>query len=255
MVTMHQSFSFIQQVSEVPELALIAEGIALVVFAILSLNLAFKWRATRKSATLNLFLSFLFYFIAVLLLFSTKSTNYLTADEIDVSTLGINLGYAFSLIGNVFLYYFTEDIFFDENSKVKYLREAITFMNGITAGFLMIFTFQVQEAPFLEVPGEYIPPHLLIWHVLVSTFGFLILFVKALQAARQASTRLSRAGFSMITLTAVLEILVFVFFFLDRFSGGGYTYWYFAGWMSASLAGFSSMIGYLMPGWFRRIFG
>ena len=245
----------IQQTSEVPMLALLAEGIALVVFAYLSLNLAFKWRANRRDATLNLFLSFLFYLLAVMCLFSTKLTNYMTSDAIDASTLGINLGYTFSLIGNIFLYYFTEDIFFDEETRIKYLRELVTFANGITSGFLIIFIFQVQELPFVEFPGIYIPPHLLIWHVLVSSFGFVILFWKSTQAIRHADNRLAKAGFFFIGLTAILEILVFVFFFLDRFSGGGYTHWYFVAWMSTSLAGLSGMIGYLMPNWFKRIFG
>jgi hypothetical protein len=245
----------IQQTSEVPMLALLAEGIALLVFAYLSLNLAFKWRASRRDATLNLFLSFLFYLIAVTFLFSTKLTNYMTSDAIDVSSLGINLGYVFSLVGNIFLYYFTEDIFFDEETRIKYLREVVTYANGITTGFLMIFIFQIQELPFIEIPGEYISPHLLIWHVIVSSFGFIILLRKSTQAIRQADNRLAKTGFFFIGLTAILEILVFVFFFLDRFAGGSYTYWYFVGWMSASLAGLSGMIGYLMPNWFKRIFG
>ncbi|MHA1993949.1 MAG: hypothetical protein ACW97Z_05375 [Candidatus Hodarchaeales archaeon] len=244
-----------QQVSEIPPLALIAEGTALLVYTYLTLKLSSKWRSTRKDATRNLFLSFAFYFLAVLMLFSTKTTNFLSGDQIDISSLGINVGYAFSLLGNIFLYYFTEDIFFDDDNRVTYLKDVITLANGITLGFLMIFIFQLQSAPFLEVPGEYISTHLLIWHVLVSTVGFLILFVKAFQATIKANTRVSRGGFLMISLTAIFEILVFVFFFLDRFSGAGYTYWYFIAWMTASVAGLSSMIGYLMPSWFRRLLG
>ena len=246
--------SISQQTSDVPQLALFAEGSALIVFIFLSINLALKWRSNRRDATLNLFMSFLFYAVAVGFLFTTKSLDYFTGGEIDVSTMGINLGYVFSLIGNIFLYYFTENIFYDEETKIRYLKEVITFANGITVGFLVIFIFQAQAFPFLELPGEYIPPHLLIWHVIVSTIGFSILLVKAFSAARRADNRLSRAGFSMIGTTALLEILVFVFFFLDRFSGGGYTSWYFIAWVSTSLAGLTGMIGYLMPSWFRRIF-
>ena len=252
---MLQELLGLQQSSDVPQLAIIAEGSALIVFLFLSLNLFFKWKTNRRDATLNLFLSFLFYMLAVCLLFSTKSLDYITEGSIDISTMGINLGYTFSIIGNIFLYYFTEDIFYDEETKIKYLKEVITFANGITVGFLFIFIFQVQSLPFLELPGEYIPAHLLIWHVLVSSAGFMILLVKAIGTARRADNRLSRAGFSMIGMTALLEILVFVFFFLDRFAGGGYTSWYFIAWISTSLAGLTGMIGYLMPSWFRRIFG
>ncbi len=244
-----------QEVSEIPPLALIAEGTALLVYAYLTLNLMSKWRSTRKDATRNLFLSFTLYFVAVLMLFSTKTTNFLTGDEIDISTLGINVGYTFSLLGNVFLYYFTEDIFFDEDSRIPYLKDFITLANGVTVGFLLIFIFQLQSAPFLELPGIYIPPHLLIWHVVVSTFGFLILFVKAFQATIRANTRVSRGGFLMISFSAIFEMLVFVFFFADRFAGAGYTIWYFVAWVTASLAGLCSMIGYLMPSWFRRVLG
>jgi hypothetical protein len=110
---MFQNLLGLQQTSDVPQLALIAEGSALIVFIFLSLNLFFKWKKNRRDATLNLFMSFLFYVFAVSVLFSTKSLDYFSGGEIDISTMGINLGYAFSIIGNIFLYYFTEDIFYD----------------------------------------------------------------------------------------------------------------------------------------------
>ena len=90
--------SISQQTSDVPQLALFAEGSALIVFIFLSINLALKWRSNRRDATLNLFMSFLFYAVAVGFLFTTKSLDYFTGGEIDVSTMGINLGYVFSLI-------------------------------------------------------------------------------------------------------------------------------------------------------------
>lgn len=242
-----------QTVTHIPLLALFAEGIALVVYFYLTVRLGTKWRERRSKATFNLFMSFLFYFVAIIFLFSTKSTDYFTGDLYDISTVGINIGYSFSLLGNVFLYYFTENIFFEEPKQ--YLRETITFGNGITFGFLMISILQIQSFPFLEIPGEYIASHLLIWHVLISSIGFLILLIKATQSAFQAEARLQRAGFLMIAITAIFELVVFVFFFADRFLGAGYTIWYFLAWVSASLAGLFAMIGYLMPNWFRRIFG
>lgn len=236
----------------VPVLALIAEGMALTVYAFLMIQLGTKWRQRKRKATFHLFMSFFFYFIAILTLFTTKSTDFLT-DIDQVASLGINLGYAFSLIGNMFLFYFTEDIFYEEPRP--YLREFITFGNGITFGFLMIFSFQIQEFPFLEIPGQYIPVHFLIWHVIISSIGFLILLNAAFRSSFSAKEKLPKAGFLMIGISAIFELLVFVFFFVDRFSGGGFTMWYFLGWLSASFAGFFSMTGFLMPNWFKRILG
>jgi hypothetical protein len=236
----------------VPALALIAEGMALIVYAYLMIRLGTKWYQRRRVATFNLFLSFTFYFIAILTLFSTKSTDFLTGDEL-VADLGINLGYAFSLIGNIFLFYFTENIFYEKPHR--YLREFITFGNGITFGFLMIFCFQVQEFPFLQIPTQYIPTHFLIWHVIISSLGFLILLKSAFQSSFNAKEKLPKAGFLMIGFSAIFELLVFVFFFVDRFVGGGFTQWYFLAWLSASLAGLFSMTGFLMPNWFKKILG
>ena len=199
---------------------------------------------------MNLLLSFLFYFIAVLCLFSTKTTDFLTSDLYQVATIGINLGYAFSVLGNVFLFYFTENIFFEK--PIPYLREVITIGNGVTLGFLLIFIIQVQAFPFLEIPGVYIPPHLLIWHVVVSSVGFLILLVSAYKEVYK-TTGLPRVGFFMIGTTAIFQLFVFILFFADRFAGGGYTIWYFLAWISASIAGIFAMIGFLMPAWFRKI--
>ncbi|MHA1973884.1 MAG: hypothetical protein ACTSW1_12880 [Candidatus Hodarchaeales archaeon] len=240
-----------QTESRVPFLALIAEGMALLVYFYLSIRLGTRYRTKKRGATRNLFLSFFLYFVAISFLFSTKTTDFLTGDLYNVSNLGINLGYAFSALGNMFLFYFTEDIFFEK--RKTYMREAITFANGITFGFLMIFIFQVQSIPFLEIPGTYIPPHLLIWHVVVSTIGFMILFVKAFQFTKQSSDRVPKVGFSMIGLSAFFELLVFAFFFADRFLSGGFTSYYFMAWLSASLAGMCSMIGYLMPNWFKKL--
>ncbi len=235
----------LQQTSEIPPLALIAEGMALLVYLYLSIQMGLRYRGRKRRATLFLFLSFLFYIIAIAFLFSTKSTDYFTNDLYNLATLGINLGYSASLVGNLFLFYFTLEIFYEEPKEL--LRYTLTFANGITFGFLMIFIFQVQSFPFLEIPGTYIPPHLLIWHVLVSSVGFIILFRQAWKARGVADESLPKAGFLMISFSALFEILVFVFFFVDRFSGGGYTIWYFIAWLSASLAGIFSMTGYLMP--------
>lgn len=236
----------------VPVLALIAEGMALIVYSYLMIQLGLKWRQRKRKATFHLFMSFSFYLVAILILFTTKSTDFLTGVD-RVAALGINLGYSFSLIGNIFLFFFTEDIFYEEPKP--YLREFITFGNGITLGFLMIFSFQVQIFPFLEIPGQYIPVHFLIWHVLISSIGFLILLNAAFRSSFSAKERLPKAGFLMIGCAAIFELFVFVFFFVDRFSGGGFTVWYFLAWLSASLAGLFSMTGFLMPNWFKKIVG
>lgn len=243
--------SLLQQTSDVPLLALVAEGMALIVYLSLSVQMGLKFREKRRRATFFLFMSFLFYIIAISFLFGTKATDFLTNDLFAVADLGINLGYSFSLVGNLFLFYFTLEIFYEEPKE--FLRYTLTFANGITFGFLMIFIFQVQSFPFLELPATYIPPHLLIWHVIVSSVGFLILFQQAWKARGAAEESLPRAGFFMISLSALFELLVFVFFFVDRFSGGGFTIWYFMAWLSASLAGICSMTGYLIPRPFRWI--
>lgn len=241
----------IMQNENVPVTAVIAEGMALLVYFYLSIRLFLKYRGTKKDATLNLFFSFAFYFVAILFLFSTKTYDYLNQTD-SVYTLGINIGYSFSAIGNLFLFYFTEDIFFDKPKK--YLREVITLANGATLGFLMIFIFQLQEFPFLELPGEYISTHLLIWHVLVSSTGFFILVYKSYKARAKTTVPLHRGGFLAIGLSGLLEIFVFIFFFIDILFGGGFTIWYMLAWGTASLAGFSSMSGFLMPNWFKNRF-
>ncbi|UCG01770.1 MAG: hypothetical protein JSW11_19450 [Candidatus Heimdallarchaeota archaeon] len=238
--------------SDVPLLAILVIVVALIAFFYLMTRLGLIWRQQKNRATFNLFLSFTFYFIAIFFVFSTKAIDFLTNDLYQVATIGINLGYAFSLIGNVFLYYFTENIFFEK--RIPYLREIITFGNGITLGFLTVFIVQIQTFPFLEIPGIYIPPQLLIWHVIISSIGFSVLLICALKSSLQSELRYQRAGFLMIAFTAVFELLVFVFFFVDRFSGAGFTIYYYLAWISASFAGIFAMVGYLLPSWFRRIF-
>ncbi|MHA1713939.1 MAG: hypothetical protein ACTSW4_07930 [Candidatus Ranarchaeia archaeon] len=237
--------------SEVPLLALVSEGFALLVYLYLSVKVLKKWRERKRKAALNLFLSFGFYVVAITALFSTKTSDFVSGGILDLATLGVNLGYLFSALGNVFLFYFTENIFYEK--PVPYLREFITFANGVTAGFLFIFIFQLQGFPFLEIPGTYISAHLLIWHVIVSTLGFSILTYSAFRESRYPIDSLSRTSFRMIGLSGVFEILVFVFFFADRFVEGGYTLWYFLAWLSASAAGFCSMTGFLRPEWFKRL--
>ncbi len=236
--------------SEPPIEAVIMEGVVLLTFFYLSLRTGQRYMKRKAPPVLNLFLSFFFYFLAGVALFTTKSIEHFTEGDIDVSSLGINIGYACSAFGNLFLYYFTLDIFFKEIKP--YIREAITLAIGIVVGFLLVFIFTL-ESPFVEIPGNYVPLHLLIWHVLVSSFIFVTLFYKAFSEWRKTTEILPKTGFLMIAICAIFELLVFIFFFIDSYSDADYTIYYFLGWISASIAGFFAMIGYLMPDWFKNI--
>ncbi len=236
--------------SEPPIQAVLMEGIVLLVFTYLSLKTGLKYLQGRVPAVRNLFLSFSSYFFAGLALFTTKAIEHFTQGGIDVSSLGINLGYAFSALGNLFLFYFTLDIFFTEIKP--YFRETITIATGITEGFLFIFIFKTQT-PFIEIPGIYIPFQLLFWHVTVSSLIFIILFSRSFTEMRKTTNPVPRAGFLMIALSALFELFVFIFFIIDSLFPAGYSLFYFLGWTSASLAGFCAMIGYLMPDWFKNM--
>ncbi|MFX0050155.1 MAG: hypothetical protein ACFE8U_02580 [Candidatus Hermodarchaeota archaeon] len=85
--------------------------------------------------------------------------------------------------------------------------------------------------------------------------SFFILLVCALTSSLRSKVKFQRVGFFRIALTAVFELLVFVFLFIDRSLGATFSIFYFAGWLSASIAGFFTMIGYLMPSWFKQIIG
>ncbi|MFX1506829.1 MAG: hypothetical protein ACFFDC_12065 [Promethearchaeota archaeon] len=244
-------FKIIAQVGSAPPIqAVIMEGFVLIVFAYLSLQTGLKFKQSRAIAVRNLFLSFFAYFLAGSTLFSTKAIEYYTGGVVDVSSLGINCGYAFSALGNLFLFYFTLDIFFKEVKP--YFREIITLATGVVEGFLIIFIFRT-ESPFLEIPGEYLPFQLLLWHGLVSSVIFLILFSRSYSEWKKATRPVPKVGFLMISISAIFELLVFIFFILDSFFPAGYSLFYFLGWTSASLAGCFAMIGYLMPNWFKNL--
>jgi len=239
------------QVGSAPPLqAVLMEGTVLIVFAYLSLRTGLKYKQNRAPAVRNLFLSFNSYFLAGCALFSTKWVEYSTGGVVDVSSLGINCGYAFSALGNLFLFYFTLDIFFKEIKP--YFRETITLATGTIEGFLIIFIFQT-EAPFLEIPGVYLPFQLLLWHGIVSTVIFIILFSQSYSEWKKTTSPVPRAGFLMIAVSALFELLVFIFFILDSFFPAGYSLFYFLGWTSASIAGLFAMIGYFMPSWFKNV--
>ncbi len=241
----------ISQVGHEPPIqAVITEGFVLLVFFYLSLRLGLRYKQRRAAATRNLFLSFFSYFLAALVLFMTKSIEHFTKGEEDVSSLGINSGYAFSALGNLFLFYFTLNIFFKEEKP--YFREIITLATGIIEGFLLIFIF-TTESPFVEIPGVYFPTHLLIWYGLLASTIFLVLFYKALSEWKNAVNPVPKMGFLIIALCAIFELLVFIFFIFDSFYPAGYSPFYYLAWFSASIAGFFAMIGYLMPGWFKKL--
>ncbi len=241
----------IAQVGEEPPLeAVVMEGLVLLVFLYLAVRTGLRYMDRKSAAVKNLFLSFFSYLLAGIALFTTKLIEHSGGGDPDVSSLGINLGYAFSALGNLFLFYFTLHIFIKE--EYPYIREIMALATGITEGFLIIFIF-TTESPFYEVPGVYLPFQLLIWHVGVSSLIFSVLFYKAMAEWNKSPNPIARGGFFMIAMSAIFELLVFVFFFIDSFYPDGYSLFYFLGWISASIAGLFAMIGYLMPDWFKTL--
>lgn len=180
--------------------------------------------------------------------------------ELDFS-MNSTIPFALSAVANVFLVRFIVLVFLKEK-RHGWLHALAVAEIGVA-----ILTPLVPVLSLFD--GDLLP--VLLLHVVASAIIYLTLVNRAI-AVRESvarTERVSRVGMSFMAYTGVLLVFTFVVFVMQElpslvpefnaalqaigFAEGGCTYFVVIGWFLASLAAATLYIGYVMPGWVRRL--
>lgn len=244
-------------------MATITEGIVLVFVTFVVAMLYVRFVKRKRNAALALAVAFSFWDVAIICLFVMRLLSYLTVSGrmtdygISFSDFGINLGYIFSAISNVFIFVFCAIVF----TQSPMFRKTGMFpvivvgaLNGITVGMLIGNTINTWPSPAYELgPTVY---HLLLTFL---SFGALIFFTR--QPFRQSTSRWEKAGFRFIILSGIFGILIYLSFAIDVVMGdfvpffdGGYTIFFFFAYVFALFMLSFAYLGYVMPDFVRNFY-
>ncbi|NHJ05629.1 MAG: hypothetical protein EAX90_12455 [Candidatus Heimdallarchaeota archaeon] len=253
----------------VPLGAVITEGIVLVVVTFVVIMLYIRYANRKKDAALALAVAFTFWDIAIISLFVNRILSYLIEQEIIepilyqgeiivFSELGINLGYAFSALSNIFITLFVA-LVFTQSPMFRRTRMLIPIniagLNGITIGLLIGATMRGWPEPSYDL----IPT---LYHLLMTIISFCMLIIFTVRPYRQSTLRWERAGFAFIISSGVFGILIYLSFAIDFLLGDGglnvfekgYTPFFYLAYVFAVIMCSFAYLGYVMPNYVRNWF-
>ena len=256
----------------VPLGAVVIEGIVLVVVTFVVIMLYVRYFNRRREAALTLAVAFSFWDIAIICLFVNRILSYLTeqgymdpilynGEPIIFSELGINLGYAFSALSNIFIFLFVAKIF-SQSPMFRRTQMLIPIinaaLNGVTIGLLIGTTIRTWPSPTYALAPT-------IYHLLMTIISFSALIYFTVGPYKEATLRWESAGFVFIITSGVLGILLYVSFAIDFILGDGglavfekgYTPFFYLAYVFGILMCTFAYMGYVMPNfvrnWFKEI--
>ncbi len=261
-----------------PTLAVtIMMGLSFVVVLIVVIRMFVNYSQRKRNAALMIAVAFTFWGLAALITFGGTLLQFVIYSpdgssnafgSFQYSRYGINLGYAFSAVCNIFMFLFISEIFskyplFRKTKKVLPIINGI--LNGVTIG-LVINAFIVSVKDYLADPqnieGALNPDYPIpqtIYHLALTLITFLTLLAYSIKSAKQATLRWEKVGFKFIMGTAISAIMIYVFFVLDlvvqkiwTVFENGYTIFNNLGWATAMIMVILGYIGFFMPNWIRN---
>ncbi|MHA1156500.1 MAG: hypothetical protein ACTSQK_10370 [Candidatus Heimdallarchaeota archaeon] len=254
---------------DVPLAAVITEGVAFIAVSIVVAALYYRYFNRRRVAALALAVAFNTWVLGALGLFLGKLIQYLIEKSIitdasyvgiGFSDLGINIGYGFSALSNVFVMVFVALVFSQSPMfrKTKMLIPIIFgSLNGITIGLLIGATFNTWPNPaYTLLPTLY--------HLVLTFISFFALMLFTIRPLREANLKWEKAGFRFIIISAVFGVITYLSFALDFMTASdglipiflvdGFTPLYYVAYGAAILMCIFAYLGYVMPNFVRNLY-
>ena len=243
--------------------ATIMEGIVLTIVTFVVIMLYIRYFRRRRTAALSLAVAFTFWDFAIISLFINRLLEYLKEigsidSPIGFSDLGVNMGYGFSALSNIFIFVFVAIVF----SQSPIFRRTGMFLpiifgtlNAITVGMIIGSTARSLPTPTYDL----IPT---IYHLVLTLISFGTLIGFTIRPLKMATLRWERAGFQFIIASGVFGTLIYISFVLDLILGvdfinvwgHGFTMFFFYAYAFAILMCTCAYLGYVMPNFVRKWF-
>lgn len=250
----------------IPLAAVITEGITFLVVLFVVISLYIRYFNRRKPAALTLAVAFNFWDLGALCLFTGKLIYYIleqqaggeiAPNQINFSHLGINLGYGFSAISNVFLMVFVAQIF-SQTPLFRQTKMTIPIIagafNGITVGLVIEAIRRTWPVPSYNIGPT-------VYHLILTFIAFGSVGIFSIRPLRNATFRWEKAGFSFIIISSIFGILIYLSFAIDVILPAvsttfeaGFTPFYYLGYVFGVLMCTFAYFGYVMPKFIRDLF-
>lgn len=249
-------------VSVVPLRAVIMEGLTFVAVTFVVIMLYIRYYQRRKGAAFSLALAFTFWDLGALSVFIAALVQFIKQPasggaSFNYATIGINFGYAFSALSNIFIVLFVSQIFYQApffRRTQKLLPIINSILNGITIGMVIDTLSTNWLAPEYPIPQT-------VYHLVLTIFSFSLLLSFTIKPLQEATFRWEKVGFGLIISSAVSGILIYLSFALDIIFPdifgifiGGYSPFNTLGWVFGILMCVLAYYGYVMPKFLRNMF-
>jgi len=250
--------------------ALVMMSIAIIATLAVVIRMFIQYSKRKRSAALLVGIAFLLWGLAAVATFVGALLQYIYYNEsgfiagaFQYSRYGINIGYAFSALSNIFIIYFVSEIysqsrFFRRTKKTMPIFHSIA--NGATVGLIInMLVESLDPANDFHYNPAY-PLGMTIYHLFLTVMAFTALLVFSIGAKRKATLKWEKVGFTFIMWTAITAMLVYAFFVIDLLVqniwevvfGSGYTHFNNLGWLTAAIMVNLAYIGFFMPKWLRE---
>lgn len=258
----------IANIPTIPSLVMMSIAIAATIGVVSRMFIQYFNR--RRSAALLIAVAFAFWGLAAIATFVGALLQYIYYHEggfvegaFQYSRYGINIGYAFSALSNIFIIYFVSEIysqsqFFRTTKKTMPIIHSIA--NGVTVGLIinMLVTSLNPTSDIYFNPSY--PLGMTIYHLILTVLAFTTLLIFSNAAKKKAVLKWEKVGFTFIMWTAITAQLVYAFFVIDLLVqqiwpvtfGSGYTHFNNLGWLTAAIMVNLAYIGFFMPNWIRE---
>ncbi|MCG3259658.1 MAG: hypothetical protein H7644_07925 [Candidatus Heimdallarchaeota archaeon] len=245
--------------NKVPLSAVIFETFISIILVVVVVLILMKYVQRRKKPVLYLFLTFSSFTLASVISTIGRWISYLAPDGsyLTVSYTDLTTMTAFLLIAisNCFVIAFVETVF--ANKGVDF---ALPFLvtNGIVVGMsLEAIVYWFSNKEFGLIRDRF---YILVLLAIISLVSYGIMIYFAFKESRHNTEKLPRTGFNLIAVYGISVSLLFIFFALDSVSitliaafSKGYSPFYYLGWTFAMIGVFLGYLGYIMPGWLKKI--
>ncbi|MHA1341347.1 MAG: hypothetical protein ACTSRZ_14955 [Promethearchaeota archaeon] len=216
-------------------------------------------RYFKRKAKLVLWVSFMYssYSLALISLFTGMLHSYISGVYSDVYSITLPLGYFFGAVANVFMMYFTLNVFFQKINK-KLIRGYLIFTIVVSILIFLPYNYWGRGEQEIKDIQNLFQTITSLCVVFQAIFCYIILFKETKKSYKRVEDVLYRVAFQLILGFILTLIMFYLCLVLDAIvqmiTYKGYSPFIFIGWSLVAVGSAMGYIGFLLPEWFKRIF-
>jgi hypothetical protein len=211
-----------------------------------------KWQERKGKPALLLFITFLIYTIAIIVLTIGFSEAVITGEKRELYKFSLAFGYFMVMIANCSLIVFAMDIF-----SIPKKNGSIYLILCVIVAILVVLPQNYYGVPDVEAGSDNIRIYSTIAMMIVSILTYSRIYQKAITVSTSVQDNTAKVGFRYIGYSQFGMIAFFLFQLIDTliftiFDTPGYSIFVYFAWFSAGIFMFLAYGGLIMPEWLKK---